>query len=71
MGIKLYNLSNTNLVKMKKYIQLCLFVWVMFYTYSDKEFIEKINSLPIKSVSEGKISFSTAHRPHYILYWQD
>ncbi len=56
---------------MKKYINYFLFIWVMYFTYNNEEFIKKLNSLPLKSSSEAKIQFSTHFRPNYILYWQD
>lgn len=54
-----------------KFFPIILSIWILYFTYIEKQFIEKINSLPKETVQNSKIQFNTTNRPYYILYWID
>jgi hypothetical protein len=57
---------------MTRYINITVLVWVMFSTYKESEFIQKLNSFKYEQGKYAKIHIPGAYRSDYkIIYWED
>lgn len=53
-------------------VNIFLMTWVIYWTYSDENFVEHLNSLSKEQVENARIKFPSYHsRYHEIIYWKD
>lgn len=60
-------------MRITRYINTLMMIWIVYYTYDLNDFTNKLNSLPKEVVDNSQMKFKRTSYLHlyYIIYWEE